>query len=85
MLNAKTLLADDDFSTIGSTNFDFRSFEHNFEENILLYSTEVNNILARQFLDDAAKSERVTIATWNTRPRGARIKESLARLLSPVL
>lgn len=85
MLHAKVLIADDDFSTIGSTNFDYRSFEHNFEENILMYSPEANSQLAKQFLADASQSERVTIAQWNTRSRSARILESLSRLLSPVL
>ncbi|MDE6556906.1 MAG: cardiolipin synthase, partial [Duncaniella sp.] len=85
MLHAKVLIADDDFSTIGSTNFDYRSFEHNFEENILLYSIEANRRLAEQFQKDTADSYRVTIADWNTRRRGERIKESLSRLLSPVL
>lgn len=40
MLHAKVLIVDDDFSTLGSTNFDFRSLEHNFEENLVMYSPE---------------------------------------------
>ena len=32
-LHSKMLVVDDEFSTVGSTNIDFRSFEHNFEVN----------------------------------------------------
>lgn len=85
MHHAKVLIVDDEFSTIGSTNFDFRSFEHNFEENILLYSPQTNRQLAKQFLRDASHSQRVTMSEWSRRSRSSRIKESLSRLLSPVL
>ena len=36
MLHSKAIIVDDDFATVGSTNFDFRSFEHNFEANMLV-------------------------------------------------
>ena len=38
MLHSKVLIIDDNFSTLGSTNFDYRSVEHNFEANMLVYS-----------------------------------------------
>ncbi|MDE6294593.1 MAG: cardiolipin synthase, partial [Muribaculaceae bacterium] len=42
MLHAKTMIVDDSFVTAGSTNFDFRSFENNFECNLQIYDAEVN-------------------------------------------
>lgn len=36
----KTIVSDDEFFTIGSTNLDFRSFEHNFEGNAFMYDKE---------------------------------------------
>ncbi len=38
MLHAKTMIIDEDFVSTGSVNFDFRSFENNFEANLLIYS-----------------------------------------------
>ena len=85
MLHAKVLIVDDDFSTLGSTNFDFRSLEHNFEENLLMYSPETNAILARSFENDAKESTRLKISDWNRRERKRKIQESVYRLLSPIL
>lgn len=85
MLHSKLLIVDDDFSTLGSTNFDYRSFEHNFEENIVMYSRPMNALLADMFLDDEAHSEKVKLSTWNLRPRGKRALEAVSRLLSPIL
>lgn len=61
MLHGKVLLVDDDFVTLGSTNFDYRSFEHNFEENIVMYSPEVNAEIARLF-----KKTRRTVLSSNS-------------------
>ncbi len=85
MLHAKTLLVDDDFATIGSVNFDFRSFEHNFEENIVMYSKDVNSFLANRFAEDSELCTRPRITEWAKRPRPMKIKQALARLLSPIL
>lgn len=85
MLHAKTLLVDDDFATIGSVNFDFRSFEHNFEENIAMYSKDVNSFLANRFAEDSELCTRPRITEWAKRPRPMKIKQALARLLSPIL
>lgn len=85
MLHSKLLIVDDDFSTLGSTNFDYRSFDHNFEENIVMYSREVNERLSRLYRDDLKESTQIKLSQWNRRPRGRRILESLCRLLSPIL
>ena len=85
MLHAKTLLIDDGFSTVGSVNFDFRSFEHNFEENIVMYSREVNSCLAGCFIKDSELCTRPRISEWTRRPRNMKIRQALARLLSPIL
>lgn len=85
MLHGKVLVVDDDFATLGSTNFDFRSFEHNFEENIVMYSSEAARSLADQFFEDAKECVRVKIGEWNRRPRFDKVRESIYRLLSPIL
>lgn len=85
MLHSKVIIVDSDLCSIGSTNFDFRSFEHNFEANMFLYSREVNSKATELFLADQRRSLRITAADWRKRPFTKKIAESLLRLLSPVL
>ncbi|MCM1354932.1 MAG: cardiolipin synthase [Staphylococcus sp.] len=85
MLHAKVLIVDDDFSTLGSTNFDFRSLEHNFEENLVMYSPEINSRLMHSFIEDAQECVKLKLTDWNKRNRRRRAKESLCRILSPIL
>ncbi len=85
MLHAKTVIIDDEIVSVGSTNFDFRSFEHNFESNAFIYSKDVNALLSKIFMSDQSQCCRVNAAEWKRRPRLQKTKESLTRLLSPVL
>lgn len=85
MLHAKTLLVDDEMVSIGSANFDFRSFDYNFESNVFFYNRELNEKMARQFADDLTMCHRVEPAVWRRRSLGKKTAESILRLLSPVL
>ena len=85
MLHSKAIIVDDDFSTVGSTNFDFRSFEHNFEANVLIYSREFNSRLKGLFLRDQKDCIRLTPSTWAKRPVSEKVLESVMRLFSPIL
>lgn len=85
MLHSKMMLVDDEFATVGSTNFDFRSIEHNFESNMFIYSKEFNSKLREFFLKDQAQSHRVTSQEWNRRPRHQKALESFMRLFAPIL
>ena len=85
MLHAKTLVIDDEISSAGSTNFDFRSFEHNFEGNVFIYDTATNKRLKEIFIDDLKECTPCDHKTWSRRPKSRRMLESLTRLLSPVL
>lgn len=85
MLHSKMIIVDDDFVTVGSTNFDFRSFEHNFESNIFIYSNEFNARMLGIFADDLAHSTRITPQAWSKRPLLHRATESILRLFSPIL
>lgn len=85
MMHAKCVIVDDDFVTTGSTNFDFRSFEHNFECNVMVYSKEFNERMKRIFMADLKNSTRITLPHWRRRPAQQRALESLARLMSPIL
>lgn len=84
-LHSKVVLADDNFVTVGSTNIDFRSFEHNFEINAFIYDPEVVREMKRIFMNDLEHSRRVVASEWKKRPLWNRFWESLVRLLSPLL
>lgn len=84
-MHAKAMIVDYELTTIGSTNFDFRSFEQNFEVNAFIYSHRFNSVYTAQFAEDQRNSRRVTLRSWNKRPMSKKIRESVSRLLSPVL
>ncbi|MDE6513561.1 MAG: cardiolipin synthase, partial [Muribaculaceae bacterium] len=85
MLHSKVMIIDSDIATVGSTNFDFRSFEHNFEANMLLYSRELNERMQKIFLDDQKLCTRITGDVWRRRPAMQKLIESTLRLLAPIL
>ncbi len=85
MLHSKLMIVDDNISTVGSTNFDFRSFEHNFEGNLIIYSREFNENLQQVFLNDQAQATRIHSVAWKKRPFTQKASESILRLLSPIL
>ena len=85
LLHAKTVIIDDELCTVGSTNFDFRSFEHNFEANAFIYDREVNSEMKRIFIDDQQHCRRIILHYWRHRPLWQKGLESIMRLLSPVL
>jgi len=85
MLHSKVVVVDDDFVTTGSTNFDFRSFEHNFESNVLLYSREFNQRMKDLMLVDMKECTRINLRTWRKRPLWQKAVESVVRLFGPLL
>lgn len=85
MLHAKTLIVDDELCSVGSTNFDFRSFEYNFESNFFVYSREFNEQMTKIFLNDQSRSTRITSSQWHRRPPMKKFAESMVRLISPIL
>ena len=84
-LHAKTIVADDTFSSIGSTNLDVRSFTLDFEIDAYCYDPAIAQQQKAIFLQDLEHSVPVDLQAWNERPRWEKLKESLARLLSPLL
>jgi cardiolipin synthase len=84
-LHSKTMVSDDILSTVGSTNIDFRSFEHNFEVNIFIYNMETALNLKEVFLQDQRDSIQIVLKKWRTRPLYQKAIESVVRLLAPFL
>lgn len=84
-LHSKLMVSDDEFSTVGSTNFDFRSFEHNFEVNAFVYDVETALQMREIFLQDQRDAVQVLLKNWRKRPWYRKGAESLVRLLAPLL
>ena len=85
MLHSKMILIDDEISSIGSTNFDFRSFEHNFESNLFFYSRPMATHIEEVYRTDLGACRRITPSDWARRPMHVKAAESMIRLLSPIL
>jgi cardiolipin synthase len=68
MTHVKSLLVDDLWAVVGTTNFDNRSFEHNDEVNVAFRSAEVNARLTRDFEGDLKRSDEIELAEWRRRP-----------------
>jgi cardiolipin synthase len=80
LLHAKTALVDGVWSTIGSSNLDWRSFMHNDEINAVVLSPEFGKQMNTMFEKDLAESDEITLAAWRDRSLVMRVKEQAARL-----
>jgi cardiolipin synthase len=80
LLHAKTALIDGVWSTVGSTNLDWRSFLHNDEVNAVILGQGFGAQMQAMFDADIAASTPVTAEGWRDRPLGDRAKEAMARM-----
>jgi len=84
-LHSKAIVVDDYISIIGSTNLDERSFDQNFEANAFVYDYETASKLKELFLKDMEHCEELSLEAWSNRKRRQKLKESFARLFSPLM
>lgn len=84
-LHSKVMVSDDVLSTVGSTNMDFRSFEHNFEVNAFMYDRESALKMKSIFLEDQKDADLVQLKEWRMRPWYQKVAESVIRLFAPLL
>lgn len=84
-LHSKMMIFDDSLTLMGSVNFDFRSFEHNFEVESFIYDHEVAQEAVSVFVADQRESQIITIRNWNRRSVKVKFLESLMRLFAPLL
>lgn len=80
LLHAKTALVDGVWSTVGSTNLDWRSFLNNQEINAVVLGQDFGAQMQSMFEKDLESSRAITLENWRKRSLGARIKERAARL-----
>lgn len=84
-VHAKTLVVDEEIASVGTANIDFRSFKLNFEVNAFIYDEDIAQRLSQDFREDMLVSELLTMEKYLERSKWVRIKESISRLLSPIL
>ena len=84
-LHSKLWVSDDLFFSVGSTNMDFRSFEHNFEVNAFVYDSAAALGVKQLFLADQKDASLLSLKEWRMRPWSRRLIESVVRLWSPLL
>ncbi|MGA6925407.1 MAG: phospholipase D-like domain-containing protein [Desulfosarcina sp.] len=78
--HAKTAVIDGVWSTVGSTNLDYRSFLHANEANLVIWGQEFADRMQDQFLLDQQKNTEITLSQWRNRPFQRRLWETMANL-----
>jgi cardiolipin synthase len=85
MMHAKSMVVDGIWTTVGSSNFDDRSFRLNDEANVNVYDEGIAAQLEQMFFEDLARSEEITRRRWIQRPWLDKIKERVAGWFKPQL
>lgn len=85
MFHCKIFVVDGLLVSVGSTNFDNRSFRLNDEANLNIYDAAFAEELTRKFERDLQQSRRITLQAWQERPLLEKAKERMAALLSAQL
>jgi len=67
LMHAKTMVVDGVWATIGSTNFDNRSFALNQELNLTVYDGSITRRLEEIFREDLKHSKKISYEEWNSR------------------
>ena len=84
-LHSKMILIDKEIASVGSGNFDNRSFDQNFEANVLIYDTPTVKLLQKDFDLDCSQSKCISLSEFKNRPLKNKIFEGIARIFSPLL
>jgi cardiolipin synthase A/B len=84
-LHAKTMVVDGKLASVGTANIDIRSFKLNFEVNAFIYDSVTSHKLKQIFEEDMLYCRELTLSEYQNRSRIHYLKESLTRLLSPIL
>jgi cardiolipin synthase len=83
--HAKVIVVDSVVSSIGSANFDPRSFRLNYEANVNVFDREFALEQLHDFEDDIAKSHRITLEVWRSRSLYDKGMDRMAALLAPLM
>ena len=84
-LHAKTVVVDGDICSIGTANFDIRSFKLNFEVNVFIYDNKIAKQQEQFFYEDMKKSYLLTKEMLDNQSKWLKFKQIFSRLFSPIL
>lgn len=84
-IHAKCTLCDDELANIGSINYDYRSFNHNYEIGVLMYKTGVEKTLKKDMLNTFEKSTEITEEYIRSRKFNINIMGPILHLFAPLL
>ncbi|MDD1679709.1 MAG: cardiolipin synthase [Methanomicrobiales archaeon] len=84
-LHAKMIVVDGKVASVGSANFDIRSFRLNFETNLIVYDQRLAAEMKASFLQDLSLCTELTPERYRGRGLMVRLKEPFARLLFPLI
>jgi cardiolipin synthase len=85
MFHCKVLVVDGLWTSVGSTNFDTRSFRLNDEANLNIHDADVASRQIADFNNDLGKAHRVTYEEWAARPWTEKVRDRVASLLNAQL
>jgi cardiolipin synthase len=84
-IHSKILIIDDDVASIGTVNFDYRSFDLHFEVTAILYCDPNIAKLVADYEQDLTDSKEILWREWKNRKPYQKMIESLVRVFSPLL
>lgn len=83
--HSKVIVIDGKIASIGSGNFDYRSFEHNFEANAIIYDAAITEQIVAVFERECEEAEQLSFQLFRKRPGTQKFLEGLAKFFSPLL
>ncbi|MBC8753135.1 cardiolipin synthase [Kordia sp. YSTF-M3] len=83
--HSKLIIIDKEIVSIGSGNFDYRSFEHNYETNTLVYDAKIAKEIATDFESEIENCKQLDYQDFKKRPLKVKLLEGAARIFSPLL
>ncbi len=84
-IHSKTISVDNKFCTIGTTNLDLRSFNTSHEDNAVIYDPQTTQELYNDFVNDLKECSELTLKDYQDMSFLVKLRNSLCRLLAPLL
>ncbi len=84
-IHSKTISVDEKFCTIGTTNLDLRSFNTSHEVNTVIYDAQTTKELEQDFINDMKNCTELTLEEYENTKKIIKFRNSLCRLLAPLL
>ena len=83
--HSKLIIVDEEIASVGSGNFDYRSFEHNYEINTMIYDKEIAKELSKNFNSNKEDCEILEYDSFKNRSVFKKLLEGFAKIFSPLL